>query len=531
MPARLTLALFGAATLAACSTDPLNGATVEGGVIGQALTFSGFYNQPGVTLRLEVLNQPTLDPRVAANWTQFATATTDTWPIYLNSTDPLYQFTVTAAPVPSAAFAARWPQGGLVRLRGLHPQGSGDYQLITFDSVTFGDCLSQQLAANADWTTIGMECQGAGKGTSAVVSISNIPAPPGNASSFNNLGYLGRKGKISAAETLEYYNNTGAPSTLAGFRAAYGFPAGEVTATYYNDGDLGLGREMHCKSFPYGTSQGVACYVTNYSGSVDAAGNPRAVFDVDPTTVLADAVARNHPLATVAMVYKPLPAGAANAVSFVAYGADGARLNTAQLDSTANNTSIPNNCLACHGINSYYNASSNAVFGAQFLPFDANAFLFSSAAGSTYGAQADALRRLNALVKLTNPTAAIAEFIDGTYAPELVTDPTATADLDYVPADWSNGTSNTVATAVYKGVVQVACRTCHISAASTALDFADYSDFSALATTIKGTTCGAHTMPHAERVMKKFWESGARAYLVTAFPPATYPDALSACKP
>lgn len=531
MPARLALAFFGAATLAVCSTDPLNGGTVEGNVIGQPLTFSGFYNQPGVTLRLEVLNQPTLDPRVAANWTQFATATTDTWPIYLNSTDPLYQFTVTAAPVPSAAFAARWPQGGLVRLRGLHPQGSGDYQLITFDSVTFGDCLSQQLAANADWTTIGMECQGAGKGTSAVVSISNIPAPPGNASSFNNLGYLGRKGKISAAETLEYYNTTGAPSTLGGFRAAYGFPTGEVTATYYNDGDLGLGREMHCKSFPYGTSQGVACYVTNYSGSVDAAGNPRAVFDVDPTTVLADAVARNHPLATVAMVYKPLPAGTANAVSFVVYGADGARLNTAQLDSTANNTSIPNNCLACHGINSYYNASSNAVFGAQFLPFDANAFLFSSAAGSTYSAQADALRRLNALVKLTNPTAAIAEFIDGTYAPHAVTDPAATADLDYVPADWKNGTGNTVATAVYKGVVQVACRTCHISAASTALDFADYSDFSALSTTIKGTTCGAHTMPHAERVMKKFWESGARAYLVTAFPPATYPDALSACKP
>lgn len=223
MNARLVLALFGAATLSACSTDPLNGATVEGSVIGQPLVFSGFYNQPGATLRLEVLNQPTLDPRVAANWTQFATATTGTAPIYLNSTDPLYQWTVTAAPVPSAAYAARWPQGGLVRLRGLHPQGS-DYQLITFDSVTFGDCLSQQLAANADWTTIGMECQGAGKGTSAVVSISNIPVPPGNASSFNNLGYLGRKGKISATETAEYYSNTGAPTTLAGFRAAYGFP-------------------------------------------------------------------------------------------------------------------------------------------------------------------------------------------------------------------------------------------------------------------------------------------------------------------
>ncbi len=530
MTARLVLALFGAATLSACSMEPLNGATVEGSVIGQPLTLSGFYNQPGATIRLEVLNQPTLDPRVAANWTQFATATTDSSPLYVNSTDPLYYWSVTAAPVPSAAQAARWPQGGLVRLRGLHPQASGDYQLITFDSVTFSDCLNQQLSANADWTTIGIQCQGAGKGTTAVVSISNIPTPPGNATSFNALGYLGRKGKISAAETTEYYNNTGVPSTLAGFRTAYGFPTGEVTATYYNDGDLGLGREMHCKSFPYGGSQGVACYVTNYSGSVDAAGNPRAVFDVNPTTVLADAVARSHPLATVAMVYKPLPAGSANAVSFVVYGADGTRVNTAQLDSTANNTSIPNNCLACHGINSYYSAADNAVYGAQFLPFDANAFRFSTAAGFTYGAQADALRRLNALVKLTNPTPAIQEFIDGTYEPKLVTDPTATANLGYVPPDWQNGTSNTVDTAAYKGVVQVACRTCHISAASTALDFADYSDFANLPN-LKSITCGTHTMPHAERVMKNFWQSGARAYLVTAFPPATYPDALSACKP
>ena len=45
-------------------------------------------------------------------------------------------------------------------------------------------------------------------------------------------------------------------------------------------GDLGLGREMHCKSW----AGKVACYVTNYSG---VAGFP--AFGVDPTAQLDSA--------------------------------------------------------------------------------------------------------------------------------------------------------------------------------------------------------------------------------------------------
>jgi hypothetical protein len=536
MSMRLALAAClaaGALALTACVTGPYNGTTVSGSVIGKTLSFGGYYNVPNTLIRLEVMTNPTLDPNNNANWALLTTTTTGTSPVTINSTDPLYSWSASAAPVPSAAFAARWPQGGLVRVRAVHPDPDGDFQLVTFDDVTFGDCLTQQLDANADWTTIGLECAGVGSKTAALVSISNIPVPPGgNGGSFSSNGFLGRKGNISASETLDYYVTTGAPLTLSLFKSKYGFPGNEVTATYYNNGDLGLGREMHCKTFL--TSSffiGVACYVTNYSGATDATGKGVPAFNVNSSTVLADAVARQHSFATVAMVYEP-PSGS-NAVKFIVYDANGVRSNTAQLDSTGNNVSVPNNCLSCHGINASYSSSSNAVSAnAKFLPFDPYSFKFSTASGFTFAAQADAIRRLNALITFTNPSPATSEFITGLYAPKAVTDATAVANDDFVPDDWAQVNGSLAGTSLYRGIVKVACRTCHMSATSATLDFADYDDFSTLMPTIKADVCGnPHVMPHAERVMKNFWESGARAYLVTGFPSSTYPDPLASCKP
>ncbi len=528
----LTCALALALAQAACVTSPTNGTTVTGSVVGKSVSFGGYYNAPGAAIRLDVMKDPTLDPNDAASWVTFANATTQTAPLYVNSTDPLYSWSVTAVPVPSSAVAARWPQGGLLRVRAVHPDPSNSFQLVTFDEVTFGNCLSEQLSADADWTTIGIKCAGVGSKTAALVSISNVPVPPGSPASFSFDGFLGRKGKISTTETDQYYAATNAPATLTAFKNKYAFPAGEVTATYYNNGDLGLGREMHCKTFAAPSAQtGVACYVSNYSGVHNAQGKGVAAFNVDPTTVLTDAVAHQFAFATVAMVYDPPVA--ANSVKFVVYDANGNRANIAQLDSTSNNTSIPNNCLACHGINSSYSESSNSVSAnAKFLPFDPYSFKFSTAAGFTFADQADELRRLNAMIKLTSPTPATSEFIDGLYAPKAVTDPTAVTNNRFVPDDWALANGSLAGTSLYEGVVKVACRTCHMSATIDSYDFADYSDFSALISTIKNDVCGSpHVMPHAERVMKNFWESGARAYLVTGFPPASFPDPHGACKP
>ncbi len=523
--------LLGAALAltSACMTGPHNGTAVSGAVLGKAITFSGYYNEPSYQIKVQVLNDPGLNPTVNANWTTIATTFTGASPaLYGDTNDPLYSWSVSATPVPNAGVAARWPQGGLVRLRALHPDPAGDRVLTTFDNVTFTDCALQQTG----WVGIGTACVGLGATNSAVVSTTNTPVLPGGPGAFNFNGFLGRKNTISVNETQQYYDEIDAPLTLNAFKTAYGFPGNEVTATYYNHGDLGLGREMHCKTFITPAAQvGVACYVSNYSGATNGAGVGIPAFNVSQATVLADAVARQHAFATVAMVYEPT--FAPNQVKFMVYDAAGNRANTAQLDSTANNVSIPNNCLSCHGTSATYDSGTDSVStDARFLPFDPDAFRYSTAPGFTYADQADAFRRLNQLVKLTNTNAAINEFIDGLYAPKLVSDPTAVANPDFVPADWANATDNLNGTALYLGVVKPACRTCHMSSSNPTLDFADYSDFTTFAAAIRNDVCGtSHVMPHAERVMKNFWQSGARAYLITGLPGGPYPDALAACKP
>lgn len=497
--------------LAACQTGPYNGTTTSANVVGKTFLFQGYWNQPATTISLQVMTDPTKDPGVAANWVQFASATSETSPTTVNSTDPLYYWSVTAAPVPSALVAARWPQGGLVRVRAFHPDASGGRVLTNFDEVTFPDCLTEQMNADADWVTIGTKC--AGVGGAALVSTTNIPVPA--------QGFLSRKDKITPGETSDYYAAIGAPPTLPLFKAIYQFPTNEITATYYNDGDLGIGREMHCKARPGG---GVVCYVTNYSGTAGV-----AVFGADPTTVLADAVARQHAFATVAMVYD---GASTNPVKFMVYDANGLLSPEAQLDSTGFNKSIPNNCLSCHGINASYNKTTHVVSGnAKFLPFDPFSYKFSTAAGFTFAAQATKFRQLNSQILHANPSPAIAEYVAGLYAPKNVDDASAVANPDYIPDAWANANGSLTDTAIYKGVVRVACRTCHISATSPTLDFNDPADFTANLGTIRSDICSSqHIMPHAERVMKKFWESGARAYFTNAYPPASYPDATQACK-
>ena len=536
----LMIAALGGA--AACMTGPENGTSVTGAVAGKTFTFQGFYNEQSAYVRLEVLREPGLDLSSNASWTYFGSATTGTSPTIVNGdTDhPLYYWSTSAAPVPAfptSTQAKRWPQSGVARVRAVHPNADGTLRILnTFDSVTFDDCFATELNAGSTWMTIGQKCNGVGHGT---VTLTSEPASPpvaaGDPSPQGGFGgFLGRKGETSAPVTELYYFQTGAPQTLDGFKLKYGFPSGEVKAVYYNDGDLGLGREMHCKTFFNGIGLGVACFVTNFSGATNAQGVGIPAFGVDPTTVLADAVAGAHGFATVAMVYDP-PAASANSVKFIVYNAAGNRTPTAELDSTKNNTSVPNNCLSCHGVNSSFDAANLAVSNkAEFLPFDPFSFRYSTKAGFTFDDQADELRRLNAMIKLADPTPAIAQFIDGMYAPKAVTDPAAVASDDFVPDAWANANNSLDGTAIYRGVVKVGCRTCHMSANSANLDFADPDDFSNLIGTIASDVCGStHIMPHAEHVAKRFWQSGARGYLVSAYSPFTgvVPDPLAACKP
>lgn len=516
------------APLAACTTGPLNGTVVDGNVVNKAFTFQGYTDHPSEHVVLEVLKTPS-STLSDANWLQFGEAWTGTDPLVINGFDdsPLYSWSTSATPVKPGQ-EARWPSGGLIRTRARRIDADGEsHVLTTFDAVTWGPCLTEQLSAGASWQTIGTKCAGS---SGNIVAMASTSAQPATLPAAQKPDWLGRKGDISTVETQAYYNTWGAPATLTAFKAQFGFPTNEVTATYYNDGDLGIGREMHCKAINSNT--GVACYVTNYSGTDNV-----AAFDGDPTVILNDAIAHQHAFATVAMVFTT-PANVENSVKFVVYKKDGTQSLIAQLDSVGDHVSIPNNCLSCHGINSFYNASTHKVSGAaKFLPFDPFAYKYSTQSGFTQAAQQEKFRQLNALVMKTSPTPAIAALIAGMYAPNSVNTAGAFANDQYVPDEWANVNGSLAGTAAYAGIVKPGCRTCHASATAASLDFLEYEDFSSQITTIRNDVCKktaggvrGHQMPQAERVSKKFWASGGRAYLMTGFA-ASPPDGLEACDP
>jgi hypothetical protein len=513
-----------------CVTGPLNGNTTGDPVVGKSFLFQGYTDHPNELVLLEVLKTPSLDPGVDANWALFSFAHTTTSATFVNGhTDPIYYWSINAMPVASAGQAPRWPTGGLVRIRARRidaSNGNQSFQLVTFDESTFSDCFTQHFSAGEDWATIGDSCAGIGGKTIAIGSYATSPA---TLPAAQKPDWLGRKGDISQAETQNYYNTWGAPLTLPLFQIQYGFPNGDVHATYYNDNDLGLGREMHCRQFSAALGFGLACYVINYTGT-----NNVAVFDGNTDAALNDAIHHQNAFATVAMVYTP-PAS----VNFVVYNAAGFQQKAAQLDSPNIHTSVPNNCLTCHGIESHYDSSSHSVKGpAKFLPFDPFAFKFSSVSGFTLPDQQNAFRRLNSFVKVSNPSPAIAELIDGLYEPKAVTDVTAVATDDFVPDAWEFANSSQSGTSTYKGIIKKGCRTCHISAASDLhLDFNDPDDWSVKFASIRPDVCGktsgtirGHAMPQAERVSKNFWASGGRSYLITGYP-VSPPDGLEGCDP
>src|SRR5204862_4439341 len=111
---------------------------------------------------------------------------------------------------------------------------------------------------------------------------------------------------------------------------------GDTSAIYYNAGDLGFGREMHCRQSA-DANPDVACYVTNY-------GLPAG----DPVLALSQAIAHDPPVATVGMDYSAPPGGGAKVVKFYVWNAAGNLQNQAALDSEGFK-SVPQICLVCHG--------------------------------------------------------------------------------------------------------------------------------------------------------------------------------------
>jgi hypothetical protein len=394
---------------------------------------------------------------------------------------------------PVTPLASQWPRGGLLRVRASSAyHGSGTVaDMATFDSYVFDktgtSCLNTELASGATWGAAGSACRSSYAIANMATVVSTFTTP--SAESGDVINYLGKRGNLSSVPATSipsaskdfsdnYYNSIGAPATLALFVSTYGFPAGEVHALYYNMGDLGIGRDMHCKSFTppgYPASSGKVCYVTNYGRVNNVVAKFAPAFGSLPTqTVITQAEAgtaagpvtnlggdetassANIPVATVAMIYNPAQA-TDNPVQFIVYNSDGVLSEYAALDNpgvvanskvtkvingvtttvdhrdlaAAANLTVPNNCLTCHGTSSTYTPKHTTGSGsghaqitkATFLPFDLEAIVFSTETTGQFTAplMTTAVKSLNAIVYDSAPTPAVTALLKGMY-------PSATSD-------------------------------------------------------------------------------------------------------
>lgn len=325
----------------------------------------------------------------------------------------------------------------------------------------------------------------------------------------------GTCGLDDEVEAGKYYSAIGADTLVAppngsvfdAWKTKYGFVAGATIAhaSYGNQADLQLGRDMYCVQVP----PQVACYVSNY-------GQPPfdAMHGVEnsqwPDLAGAVSQAVNHasfvPFATVAMVSNPNGVGPnGDKVTFYVFDGTGTLINFAALDGEGKK-SVPRMCMACHG-GSYAPSTAStpaSATGAFFLPFDTGSFKYDPSL--TEDQQQEAFRQLNtAVLAAANPSPAIVEFINGSYCSSAgnptISDPTSpscrnqvgnagsTTFDGFVPAGW-NGQFN-----LYNGVVKKYCRMCHLAGAPA---FNSYQDFVGTATTIEDFVCGKGDMPHAE---------------------------------
>jgi hypothetical protein len=366
-------------------------------------------------------------------------------------------------------------------------------------------------------------------------------------------GYLGKRGQNGTEEdTRAYYQSVYVTSdgseapgqtiwerlnSLDGFRARY-FKTGFLSAchsplslkvdaspaTYFNKGDLGIGREMHC-SYNVCRKE-TACFVKNYG---DQDGNPFFTTDLAPSR---KAIRANKPFATVAMVSRgKMAAQDPNKVFFVVYSGNGTSLLLkAELDNVKHNTFIPGNCLACHGAAATFlpnDAGTREVKGAQFLPFDLRYALdFYSTTGSRSRADQEAkFKVLNRIVATTDLYALTdaKTLLNGFYGagPGVDLDPfglawpSPTFKDGWAPAGWQNPSEQ--GRQLYRRVVAPYCRTCHISHPNPILSFGSYDLFRGFAGRIHKAACkdrDQNIMPNAEITSEAFWRSDARAQLV-----------------
>jgi hypothetical protein len=518
----------------ACGAPKDFASTAVASGASQALELHGFARDPGAQIRIESYNGcgtkgTKLTDRVHAGNTAS-----------VPGPDALYPWSVTVPVTPGV-----WPAGGTLQIRALsRPDGEGAFVLGR--AAPFEDIRCVKANGQLGWEGVLGKCT---RYTSRADQLADplvtfvdrdvVPTTPGTPQFLQAV-------PTSVTDAENYYASIDAgPGTsggppgsrhaFSGWKAANGFGDDDAHAVYYNEGDLGTGRDMHCRevkacegsappcltgSPACSVTVRIACYVTNYLDQ-DPAG-PTVTFPASCDAV-DDAKHGTLPAATVAMeallANVDCDTGTKSEISFAApdrvrfYIYDTLSLGTgnvlpAVLLDSEGPKAAPGVCLSCHG--GKFDPTSAQVTGATFLPFDTSGFRCSCSdeCDNCLIAQGEAFKHLNALVHKSLPTPAIRELIDGWYGPKGVFDQASQFDGAFIPPAWSDQRE------LYLNVVKPHCRSCHAAQGTTTPDLTRYSDFQQFAPYIQDGLCnGKPGFTMAEQTRRNFLKDPARAYL------------------
>jgi hypothetical protein len=323
-----------------------------------------------------------------------------------------------------------------------------------------------------------------------------------------------------------------APMALEEWKHTYRFPprdAGEPLDTYrrrtgmviyYNENELGLGRELGCSEFPDGMDAagnaltGVACYVTNYGNAFrDRHGSLRLAAE------------GTHPKNTVCITYRSSMEPGYE-VQFYVYGPSGNRQDWAQLD-TLGPRAHPQVCMNCHG--GGYDDQAHLAKFARFLPLDPNRVLFAEDGGPpgepTRSDQEERIRRINALALRTPLTPAQREMLEQLYGGSPL-EPGTSSRPAWQPAAWRDTVDHRD---LFDRVVKPYCSTCHLAGQKRA-DGSEVFTYGLFETPagfqllpLAAVVCGSFGMPNAQTTSIGFWDTsggpisiGARQYPAAA---------------
>lgn len=488
--------------ISGCVTSTESSTAYSGSASAHAIAIGGYTTEPGGEVIAQVQSSlwtGAKDP--ATTWKSigaFFASTSGT----TSGNDTYYPWTGTLQNFTDAT----WPAGGVARVRMLYEVDGSWTTGTTFDDL---GCL---LSPGADFATIAVNCAGHDSGYLHLVDGDPVTRSSIRYISLRETAVVRFGGSIVSDPAKDYYatvDPTSTRTTLAAWQAVNGFAASgsalpgyqpSIQATYFNKGDLELGRRMYCTTKISGGD--AACYVTNY-------GDPAAARGPGPqdnqAAALAAAVAKDQAglVATVAMEYRPNDA--TNRVTFFAYNATGTRVTSVELDREGSKN-LPGACLSCHG--GRYNTTTRSVAGAHFLPFDVDNLAYSTTVGYRLADQQAAFRALNDLVVKTGPTVGISELVAGWYGGNTgATGPSQ--NNQFVPAGWSNQA------VLYEEVIKPYCRSCHL--ALDVVDFNTASELEAFQATVLDRVCERYDMPHAQVTRDNFWASPARGHLIGEF--------------